>query len=134
MIRSRFNNNRVKYLHKRCLRLIYNHKTSSYEELLEKDGSVSIQYKNIQTLAVEMFKIENGMSPQIVSYVFLFRRGNHYNFGQLNDFLLPSIQTVYHDSESFFFYQGPKIWSSTPRELKQESLKNFKVWKPLHCP
>ena len=55
-----------------------------------------------------MFKIENGMSSQIVSYVFLFRRGNHYNFGQLNDFLLPSIQTVYHGSESFFFTKVQK--------------------------
>ena len=29
----------------RCLRLIQNGKLSSYEELLEKDGSVSVHYR-----------------------------------------------------------------------------------------
>ena len=31
-------NNKIKHLHERCLRLVYNNKLSSYEELLEKDG------------------------------------------------------------------------------------------------
>ena len=38
--------------------MIHSDKTSSYEEVLEEDGSVFIHYKNIQTLAVEMFKIK----------------------------------------------------------------------------
>ena len=48
---SHFNNNKVRYLHERCLRLICSGKTFSYEEQLEKCGSVSIHHKNIQTLA-----------------------------------------------------------------------------------
>ena len=55
MFHSRQNNNKIKHLHERCLRLIHNDKLSSYEELLEKDGSVSIHHKNIQSLATEMF-------------------------------------------------------------------------------
>ena len=47
MFHSRQNNNKVKHLHERCLRLIHNEKLSSYEELPEKDGSVSIHHKNI---------------------------------------------------------------------------------------
>ena len=39
MLHSHYNNNKIKYLHERCLRLTYCDKTSSYEELLEKDGS-----------------------------------------------------------------------------------------------
>ena len=42
MIYSRSNNKRVKCLHERGIRLTYNEKTSSYEEVLEKDRSVSI--------------------------------------------------------------------------------------------
>ena len=38
MPRSCCNNNKIKHLHERCLRLIYCDKNSSYEELLEKDG------------------------------------------------------------------------------------------------
>ena len=58
MIHGHFNNSRVKNLHRRCVGLIYSDKTSSYEDVMEKDGSVSIHYKNIPTLAVEMFKIK----------------------------------------------------------------------------
>ena len=42
MLHSRQNSNKIKHLHERCLRLIYYDKLSYYEELLEKDGSVSM--------------------------------------------------------------------------------------------
>ena len=70
MLHSRQNNNKIKHLHERCLRLIHNDKLSSYEELLEKDESVSIHHKNIQSLAIEMFQIKHGQSPEIVSDIF----------------------------------------------------------------
>ena len=50
-----------------------------FVQLLQKDGSASTQHKNIQTLASEMIKIKNGMSPEIVSDVFVSRTGNYYN-------------------------------------------------------
>ena len=70
MLYSCQNNNKIKHLHERCLRLIHNDKFSSYEELLEKDGSVSVHHKNIQSLAVEMFQIKHGQPPEIVSNIF----------------------------------------------------------------
>ena len=54
----------------RCLRLIQNDKLSSYEELLEKDGSVSVDHRNIQSLVVEMLQIKHGQSHEIVTNVF----------------------------------------------------------------
>ena len=49
---SRENNRKINRLHERCLRTIYNDKQSSFNELLEKDGSVSIHemYKNSKGL------------------------------------------------------------------------------------
>ena len=52
MLHSRKNNNKIKHLHERCLRLTYSmhaysDKRSSYENLLEKGNSVSIHHKNI---------------------------------------------------------------------------------------
>ena len=70
MLHNCQNNNRIKHLRERCLRLIHNDKLSSDEELLEKDGSVSIYHKNIQRFAIEMFQIKHGQSPEIVSAVF----------------------------------------------------------------
>ena len=70
MLHSRCNNNKIKHLHERCLRLTYCDKTSSYEELLEKDGSVSIHHRNIQSLATEMYKVKNAIAPMITANVF----------------------------------------------------------------
>ena len=59
MLHSRRNNNNIRNIHEQCLRLLYNVKKSSYEELLTKDGSVSIHHRNIQELATELYKIQN---------------------------------------------------------------------------
>ena len=93
MLHSRQNNNKIKHLHERCLRLIHNDKLSSYEELLEKDGSVSIHHKNIQSLAIEMFQIKYGQSPEIVSDIFA-QTTQHYNFRQNRDFRIRSVKSV----------------------------------------
>ena len=62
---NRTNNNKINHLHERCLRLIYTGKRSSFEDLLEKGGSVSIHYTNLRTLDVELSKVFKGFSPVI---------------------------------------------------------------------
>ena len=62
-------------LHKSCLRLIYNSKQLAFEELLEKDDSVSIHIRNLQTLVTEMYKVMNGDSPEIMK-IFRIREEN----------------------------------------------------------
>ena len=57
---------RIKKLNERCLRLTYNDKKWSFKELLKTDKSVSIQIKNLQVLATEMFKAYRNISCPIV--------------------------------------------------------------------
>ena len=71
--------NKTNKLHKRCLRVIYNDKTSSFEQLLANDNSVSIHHSNIQTLVIEMYKVTNGLSPEIMSEIFQIREESHCN-------------------------------------------------------
>ena len=78
MLHSRSNNNK-KHLHERYLRIIYNDKQSSYEELLIKDGKVSIHHRSIQTLANEMFKVKNELYLEIICDIRTQRINNHYN-------------------------------------------------------
>ena len=52
---SRSNNNNLTHLHERRLRLNYSDKSSSYEELLERDGSVSIHHKNVQAIQLKLW-------------------------------------------------------------------------------
>ena len=119
-------------------RLIYNDKQSSYEELLIKDGTVSIHHRNIQTLATEMFKVKNEMSPEIICDIFTQRINNHYNLRHINHFETPFVRTVYNGTESVS-YLGPKIWDIAPEKYKTlNSLSSFKEsvknWVPFKCP
>ena len=51
----RNNNGEIKTLHERCLQIVYQGKQSSFGQLSEKDNSVSIQYRNLQSLAIEIY-------------------------------------------------------------------------------
>ena len=59
---------KINRLHKRCLRIVYNDKISNFNELLVKDGSVSIT--NLQKLSVKMFKVSRELGPEIVNGLF----------------------------------------------------------------
>ena len=61
------NNSKINMLHERFLRIVYSDKQSSFEELLEKEGSVSIHQRNLQVLATEMYKVRKGISPAIIT-------------------------------------------------------------------
>ena len=62
--------NKIYRLHEKCLPIVYSDKTSSFEKLLEKDGSVTIHTRNLQTLATEMFKVYKNLSPAITADLF----------------------------------------------------------------
>ena len=138
MCHSRANNRKINMLHERCLGIIYNDKQSSVTELLNKDSSVSIHIRNIQRLAIEMFKFYNGLSPPLMNDIFKLREENPYNLRHVSEFSRTMINSVYHGTESIPFL-GPKIWDILPEKLKNiETLevfkKEIKIWKPDNCP
>ena len=125
MFHSRSLNNKINRLHERCLRIIYNDKRSSFEELLVKDNSVSVHHNNIHTLAIEMYKVVNGTSPEIMNDVFKVRNETHYHLRHTSQFLIEPIHSVFNGSESAS-YLGPKIWEQIPIEIKnKDSLISF---------
>ena len=64
---------------RRYLRIIYNDKQSSFEQLLRRDNSVSIHHRNIQALATEICKIVDGTAPNIIKKLFkLWEESNYY--------------------------------------------------------
>ena len=70
MCHNRTNNSKINHLHERCLRLIYNDKKSSFEDLLEKDRS-AIHDRNLRTLSVELFKLFKGLVQFLLQKLFL---------------------------------------------------------------
>ena len=109
--------NKINRLHERCQRLLNNNKKSSLYDLLEKHGSVSIHYRNLRALATEMYRIYNGMAPEIVTEIFPLRPQGQYNLRSWSDFTLPIVRTVNYGIESIR-YLGPKIWESIPSNIK----------------
>ena len=119
MLDSRKKNNKIKRLHELCLRLIYSDKKSSYENLSEKDHSVSIHHRNIQALAIEMIKAKLKLCPEITGDIFLERTNNQHNLRNLPDFITPQVHGVFHGTKSIS-YLGPKIWDIVPEEFKHK--------------
>ena len=70
MFHSRKLNNKINKLHERCLRIVYNNNTSTYDELLETGNSVSVRFRNVQPLAIKLYRVVNGFSPDIMKDVF----------------------------------------------------------------
>ena len=72
---------------------------TSYEELLLKDGTIFLHYRNIQTLAIGIFKVKNELSPEIMSDIFTQRIGNHYKLRNISHFETTLVRTVYNGTE-----------------------------------
>ena len=109
MFHGRNLNNKIKKsIHKRALRINSGDKTSTFQQLLEKDNSISIHHGNLQILATEMFKTSNNLSPETVKEIFK-ERFVPYNLRSNNSFTSLQVDSVHHGTESLSFL-SPKIW------------------------
>ena len=59
MFSSQRSNNLINQIHQRSLRTVYNDTSSTFQELLQSNRSVSIHHKNIQTSTKEVYKVVN---------------------------------------------------------------------------
>ena len=110
MFHSHNLNNKINRLHEGCLRIIYNDKTTSVVQVLEKDNSVSIYHKNIRALAIEMYTVANGIPLEIMHELFQLRDESHYNLRYTSQFTIPAIPSIYNGRETLS-YIGHKICS-----------------------
>ena len=85
MFLSRGLNKKVNGIHEKALRIPYKEKSSALQELLEKDNSVSIHYKDIQKLVLEIYKVLNGLSPSILM-IFLCPTHANITFAEMGHY------------------------------------------------
>ena len=106
--------------------MIYNDNIPNFEELLNKDNSLSIHHSYIHALTIEMCKVANDTSPGIMNEAFKLRNTPYYNLRHTSHFSTDPIHSVYNGTESTS-YLGPKIWKQIPPEIKnKDSLDGFK--------
>ena len=76
MFTSRYLNNALNNIHERALRLIYNDHEKSFNSILTENNLKTIHQKNLEFLAIEIYKFQNGLSPPIMNDVFFSRQNN----------------------------------------------------------
>ena len=107
MFHSRSINNKINRLHEGVLRIVYNDFKSSFENLLEKDETVSIHVKYLQKPATEMFKIWKNFSVPLKCKLF-HQKVNHYDLRNPYESSIPNVNCVFHGQGSIS-YLGPLI-------------------------
>ena len=118
MFCSRKSNDKINGLYERSLRIVYNDFESSYEELLSKCNSFSIHDQNIHRLAIEIYKVANGVSTGDFT--------NLFNFKDQYTIHIPSVNTELKGKNSIRYFDAI-IWNAIPLNIKTAtSLNAFK--------
>ena len=131
-------NRKINHIHERALRLVYRDYDSTFEDLLHMDKSVCIHHRNIQQVAIKMYKVKNELSPPLIKELFE-KKHSGPNTRAGVDFLRPNVNTVYKGINSLRNF-GPIVWNSMlPDNIKQcSTLMAFKTsvkkWIPENCP
>ena len=137
MFRSRKMNRRINYIHERALRLVYNDYQSSFDDLLRQDNSVCIHHRNIQKVAIEMFKIEHNVGSQLLQH--LFCKSAFNTTRSKASFRRPNVNSVYYGEQSLRYF-GPIVWDNMiPKAMKEicelgDFKKRINTWVPDNCP
>ena len=131
-------NNKINRIYERALRLVYQDYSSTFEELLKKDNSMTFHHRNIHQVAIEMFKVKHDLSPPFMKEIFC-HKGNDKGTRSGDIFVRPHIESVKKGDRSLRSF-GPIVWNTMlPERLKEcTSLDNFKEsiksWVPDNCP
>ena len=111
MIHNRFLNNKINDIHERALRIIYNDYSSSFQDLLTKDESVTIHQPNLQQLAIEIFKVKIGIAPIIINEIFTFVKNNTYNLRSGMHLSRVNVHSTQYGTESIGCLRGNNLGS-----------------------
>ena len=108
-------NSKIMQLHDRCICIVYSDKTSSFENLLKKDGSVTIRIRTLQTLWQNNYDLRHN------SYV-----------------AIPNVNSMHHGTKNLS-NSGPRIWNLVLDKLKQlvevhAFKKEIEKWKTKNYP
>ena len=116
MFTSWYLNNALNSIHERALRLIYNDYRLPFGRILEDNKQKSIHQKNIKSLVIQIYKFQAGLTPPIMSDLFV-TKDNNYNLRNFQELKSLHKRTVDLGTETIS-YRGPQKWNLIPEGLE----------------
>ena len=84
----------LNHVHETALRIVYRNNSLCFDQLLQIDKSYNIHHKNIQTLAIELYKVKNNLQNQIIQEILEKRQTVDYNLRFQTDFIISGVNTT----------------------------------------
>ena len=84
---------------------------------------MTIHQRNLQVLASEIFKLYNGLAPEIMKEVFKIQNPSYDFRPEVTHFKRGNVKTTYYGIQ-LVRYLGPKIWDMVPSNIKNCSSSN----------
>ena len=127
MFHSRTLNNKISRIHERALSTVYSDYNSSFNELLDKDGSFTIHQRNVQSLAIEIYKYLHGLSPAILNEVFKVNETIPYDLRMRNELYARNPKTVRYGTETrnYIFFVSKNLVFDTAKYKRLWLLTTF---------
>ena len=113
--------NKINYINESARRIAYKDFSTSFEGLLAKDKSVKIHNRNLQQLAIQIFKVKMGVSTIIIKEIFNFSDSSNFNLRSGTHQSKPTVHTTHSGTESLTNLRA-KIWELLSQNIKRRKL------------
>ena len=138
MFHDRGMENKINRVHERALRCVYKDDVSTFKELLKKYNSFTIHHRNIQAMAIEMFKLRNDLGPSLLANIFQVNNNVRPGLRSHSEFARPTINTVHYGKDSLRYF-GSLIWDLIPQDIRESTnlgifKRKIRNWAPENCP
>ena len=130
------NTKKIEKIQFRALKFVFSDYTSSYDDLLDRAKMPSLELRRLRTIAIEVYKAYNNLSPGYISELFI-RQTSGYNLRSGNAVRLRTNRTTNFGLHSFSHFGG-MLWNAIPNEARRNTdLKTFKnflyTWSGPQC-
>ena len=79
MIHNSGLNSKINYIQERALSIVHNDYDSSFEDLLNKDKSITYHQRNLQQMAINIFLKKIGTAPKVMNDIITVIEKNTFN-------------------------------------------------------
>ena len=121
-------------MHEKTPQTVYRNSDCSHKELLKMIHYFTVHQRNIQSLAIELFKVEQNISKYMRNNIFQIRENLRWNLRSQTEFLRSSASKS-QCGLKFLREFNSKLWNMVPAEIKNSTNFKEKVrnWETKNC-